>query len=591
MKDKILYHFFNNEFSIALTLCEQAYNALDNRSKKDKKDKKFFLEYACLSAIKLGDIKKEFSYINHFCQDDKTSFWLLNLAKACAKNMRFNDAFALFEELLKREDELFDIVLVEYALSLKANNEPLKAEQCLQILIDKNPFNLELLALRAELFFINDAPKSLKLHQEIATQAQILIDKLSKQSSSSNQIIQNNLQSRLIKEDENLQVETIKNYLYTKIYPQIAFLYYKTRKLDEALELFNSLRDYNDKNAPFWQNYAKALEFSLNYDEALNAYQKALSIHQHATYAFDMAYLLMRVGRFKEGVLIYENRLFYAHEETFSPRHYHQSLDAFNKDGTKAFEGKVICVFCEQGYGDTIMYSRCLTKLCKIAKKVLFAPQSDLYTLFDESFKSFSQDGEYVNLEVLRDIPRQFDYAIPICSLPLMCDMSMDEITGLKTPIKAFVAKKPKKELKIGLFYHTASALNTDLKRNFNLSLILEALKDLPVQFVSFQLEKSEEKEPEFMEDRAKSIKTWLNTKEALEDIDLVISIDSALAHLALALNVPTLILLHDYFDWRWGRLEEPKSYFWPKANLVVFKDEAKFKQDLRSKTKELLKL
>ena len=590
MKDKVLYHFYNNNFAISLQLCENAYNALNDKDENAKKDQIFYLKYACLSVLKLDDKQKELNYIAHFCQTNTSSFWLLNLAKAFAKNLKFNEAFALFEELLKRNDELNDNIKFEYALVLKQAYEPLKAENLLASLIEKDSFNLELLALRAELFFQNDPLKSLKLHEELVESAKKLIAHYLQNGTQRLNQAPNTLQTRLTKEDENLEIENIENYLNTKIYPQIAFLYYKLRKLDKALELFASLKESNDKNAAFWQNYAKALEYSTNYEEALNAYKKALSIHSHATYAFDMAYLLMRIARFKEGVLIYENRLFYAHQETFSPRHYQQSLDAFNKYGVKAFEGKEICVFCEQGYGDTIMYSRCLTKLCKIAKKVLFAPQSDLYLLFDKSFKAFQKDGLYENLEVLSDIPKKFDYALPICSLPLMCDIDIDEIKTLKTPIYNFKTNSAKKELKIGLFYLTPTAIHEDLQRNFKLSLILEALKDLPVKFASFQMQKPEQ-EPEFIEDKTQNISSWLDTQNALQDIDLMISIDSAIAHLSLALNIPTIVLLYDYFDWRWGRFEEPKSYFWENANLVIFKEEKSFKKALKARAKKLLSL
>lgn len=69
------------------------------------------------------------------------------------------------------------------------------------------------------------------------------------------------------------------------------------------------------------ENYAKVLEFSSNYQSAYNAYQKCLSLNTHATYQFDLAYLLMRMGvddNFEEGKKYYESRLFYAHNETFS---------------------------------------------------------------------------------------------------------------------------------------------------------------------------------------------------------------------------------------------------------------------------------
>ena len=76
---------------------------------------------------------------------------------------------------------------------------------------------------------------------------------------------------------------------------------------------------------------------------------------------------------------------------------------------------------------------------------------------------------------------------------------------------------------------------------------------------------------PTFMQNRGENLKDWQDTFEALSDIDMIISIDSALAHLGLSIGIPTLVLLPLRFDWRWGRIEYPKSPFYPHAHLVVF--------------------
>ena len=76
---------------------------------------------------------------------------------------------------------------------------------------------------------------------------------------------------------------------------------------------------------------------------------------------------------------------------------------------------------------------------------------------------------------------------------------------------------------------------------------------------------------PSFMQNRGENLLDWQDTYESLSDIDMIVSIDSALAHLGLALEIPTLVLLPLRFDWRWGRLESPKSPFYPHAHLLVW--------------------
>lgn len=74
---------------------------------------------------------------------------------------------------------------------------------------------------------------------------------------------------------------------------------------------------------------------------------------------------------------------------------------------SKCFFEKEICVYCEQGFGDTLMFSRTLQELCAVAKKVYFAPQSALYPLIKEKLSS---ESCFKNLEILDRIPQKFDF-------------------------------------------------------------------------------------------------------------------------------------------------------------------------------------
>ncbi|EAJ6038167.1 glycosyltransferase family 9 protein, partial [Campylobacter jejuni] len=74
-----------------------------------------------------------------------------------------------------------------------------------------------------------------------------------------------------------------------------------------------------------------------------------------------------------------------------------------------------------------------------------------------------------------------------------------------------------------------------------------------------------------------------------LYDIDCMLSIDSAIAHLSLAMDIPTIVLLHPRFDWRWGKFENPKSYFWPKAKCFIIKEQEETKRNLQKLIKDIL--
>lgn len=582
MLDKILYYYHNNNYHKCLEYSKIYY----------KDDPKNALEYAMIASFKLGSYVESLHYARELFDLCPTSFYGLMLAKAFLANSIFDESISLLENLLNRGDFLNDEISLELAFAYQSIGRLGEAERLYKLALEKDMYNLDLWKSYVEIYFKTNFNKALEAHNELCDFAQTMMQKIQDgELIEKNQTNSVNLQDRLQeKTKENLTIVKVQEYLNTKILPQKAYLLFKLLKLKESLELFRDLCEYNQNNAQFWQNFAKALELSCDYQGAYEAYQKALSLHSHATYQFDLAYLLMRMGEesnFEEGKRIYESRLFYAHNETFSPYHYNKMIQAFNKEGSQVFQGKKILVFCEQGFGDTIMYARCLEKLCQIADNVLFAPQSAMYEMFKNQFKIFNKScDKFKNIKILKDFPKEFDYAMPICSLPLLCDIKLNEIPMLQTPIVA-LNKPDNKKKKIGIFWFTPNAVDTDLLRNIDFVFLYNTLKDLDCEIVSFQVEGVEKTIfPEEIEDRGTKLKNWNDTLQNMQDIDCMISIDSAIAHLSLALDIPTIVLLAPRFDWRWGKFESPKSYFWPKANLLTFSNE----KDTKDKLQNLIK-
>ncbi|HDZ5317390.1 TPA: hypothetical protein SF197_000714 [Campylobacter jejuni] len=583
MFDKIHYYYFNANYEKCLNLSEQFL----------KESPKFALEFATLSSYKLSLFQKALYYAQELFSLNPTSFNGLMLAKSYIENLRLDEALNLLQTLLTRKDDLEDELKLELAFVYKLSNKLEESEKIFKELLSKDMYNLNLWKNYAEIYFKHDFTKALNAHEHLCHFMQDLIDKLQKgiiaEQTNLNLV---KLEDRLhSKTKENLTISKIEDFLTHQILPQKAYLLFKLFRISDSLELFQSLQEANQHHAQFWQNYAKVLEFNSNYQEAYHAYKKCLSLDSHATYQFDLAYLLMRMGvddNFEEGKKYYESRLFYAHNETFSTYHYNESIKAFNKFGIDAFKNKEVLVFCEQGFGDTIMYTRCLEKLCKIASKVLFAPQSAMYEMFKNQIKFLNQNDDiFKNVKVLKNLPTNFDYAIPICSLPFFIDIKLSEIKQLKTPILA--QKKPQnKKKKLGIFYFTPNAEGSDLLRNFKFELLFDILKDLDYEIISFQMQESKSL-PKIIEDRSKVIKNWNDTFNNLSDIDCMISIDSAIAHLTLAMDIPTVVLLHPRFDWRWGKFENPKSYFWPKAKCFIIKEQEETKKNLQKLIKDIL--
>lgn len=422
------------------------------------------------------------------------------------------------------------------------------------------------------------------------------------------------------------QIHQITLYINCMIKCGIAFYLYCLYRDKESLALYKSLEAHNQRNSDFWAFYGDTLWGNRLYQQAYDAFHKSDALLKNPSALFSCGKMLLQLLEseeiYKEGLALYENRLevLYARERgkwVFSVPHYEACKADLERD-INALCGKVVFVYAEQGYGDTIMFAPALAKLCSMAKEVLFFPQTKLFRLFETSLEVLRNNGnkDFANLRIIGSLPRDknhkddktnpkllyhqkksarlqgydFDYAVPICSLPFLIGLSLQEWQSLPRPILSmrdflqdFHAKDSAKhdknaQKKIALFWHTNSSGNFErFNRDIPIEILEEAFKSSPYKIVSFQVREvvnGKEEDfiiPSFMENRGESLLDFQDTYEAMSDIDMIVSIDSALAHFGLAVGIPTLVLLPIRFDWRWGRIEGPKSPFYPQAHLLVW--------------------
>ncbi|WP_270977468.1 hypothetical protein [Campylobacter upsaliensis] len=383
---------------------------------------------------------------------------------------------------------------------------------------------------------------------------------------------------RLLEEEKNPSKEkeellyALDDFLYMRLVVELAYLNFRLYHYDNALNLFKQVENYNARNSQFFLFYALTLEYTGYYDKAYKCYKRAISLSADIYTSFEFSKFCLRLGRFEEGFLYYEMRLHSASKFTFSQRHYDVAYAAFY--GDKDFlRGKRVLVYCEQGYGDTIMFSRILRSLSKVAKEVIFCPQSALFSLFNTHIQTLQKQNKIQsNLKVFAQIPQDFDYAVPICSLYFFLGVyNAKTIAKLPSPLISVEKKTRMQRAKVGICFRTSTIPHTQslFYRNIDLEFLLEAFDGLDVELVNFTLyQKGELELPANIKDVSFELNDWLATSEALREVDLLVSIDSAIAHLSLALGIPTLVLLGDRFDWRWGKLESPKSIFWQKAHF-----------------------
>ena len=333
------------------------------------------------------------------------------------------------------------------------------------------------------------------------------------------------------------------------------------------------------ESAVAWSNLG-VLQASMKHEaDAERSYLTAIELDpDYALARFNFSYLLLRQGRYAEGWRCLEARNWYASLEKYldCPRWRGESLD-----------GKSLLIGVEAGQGDMIQLcryaavlkargARSITLLCHPALKTLFA----------------SLDGVDSVIAVNEAVPKSgWDLWTPPFSIPFYCQTRLDSIPARLPYLHADADKaacwsarlahdSTPDELRVGLCWKGGRSFENDDQRSLPALEILAPLGAVAgVRFFSLQKGAGEEQaEPPPaglpLVDLAPQLGDFSDTAAIIENLDLVISVDTAVAHLAGALGKRCWLLLPDYkTDWRW--LTERSDSPWYPEVIRLFRQRA----------------
>ena len=280
--------------------------------------------------------------------------------------------------------------------------------------------------------------------------------------------------------------------------------------------------------------------------------------------------MLLRAGDFPRGFEKYRHR--FAAEP--SAQNLMDDFAGAIFTGTEPLAGRSMLVLTEQGQGDAIQFGRYLPMLIERGARVSFLVQRPLVSLFRSSMPGLAA--------VTHELPRgsRFDFKTRLLSLPRVLGTTLatipDRVPYLAADpalVAAWRARRPAKaRLRAGLAWAGSAAHTNDAQRSIPLQMLGPLLDLDGVSFVSLQ------KEPrpgnaEFLrahpqiENVAADLHDYRDTAAAIASLDLVVTIDTSIAHLAGALAAPVWIMLPFASDWRWldGRNDSP---WYPTARL-----------------------
>jgi tetratricopeptide (TPR) repeat protein len=289
-------------------------------------------------------------------------------------------------------------------------------------------------------------------------------------------------------------------------------------------------------------------------DEAIRQYREALRRRpDYADAHLDLALALLSMGEFRRGFEEYEWRWRTGRTQA---RHFRQP----EWDGSP-LKGQTLLVHAEQGLGDTIQFVRYI-ELIRDAE-VILEVQPALLDFLDSQRASFPSLKRVVAAG--SSLP-EFDCHIPLLSLPRIFQTTLETIQNRTPYLSSIGASRleswkarmgPGKELRVGLVW-AGGAQNS---RNGTRSMDLSELKPLAglagAAFFSLQkgpasLDAAGSSFP--IDDLIAGSNDLRDTAAAILNLDLIISVDTMVAHLAAALGKPVWTLLSFAPDWRWLR-------------------------------------
>jgi Flp pilus assembly protein TadD len=355
-----------------------------------------------------------------------------------------------------------------------------------------------------------------------------------------------------------------------QIYLNFGTLLADQKRFAEAEAAYRRALELAPQSPAVWSNLGVLLACLKHEEEAERCYRAALEIDpDYAKARFNLSYVLLRQGRFEEGWRCFEARNWYGALE----RHFN-----FSRWRGEDVRGKSVVIGFEAGHGDMIQFCRYAVVLKAMgAARITVVCHPALVRLFE----TLPGIDEVYSLH--DDVPRSgWDFWTPPMSLPHYCGTRVDNIPApipYLMPDPALAEKwsrlLPASKARIGLVWKGNPRFENDADRSIPSVNDLAPLGAVPdVLFVSLQFgEEGAVRPPAALTLVAlrERPQDFADTAAVVANLDLVISVDTAVAHLTGALGKPCWVLLPDYrTDWRWltGRTDSP----WYPGGMRLFR-------------------
>ena len=354
---------------------------------------------------------------------------------------------------------------------------------------------------------------------------------------------------------------------FAEAYSNLGNALHALRRYDEAIAAYRRALEIKPSYADALANLGTALYHSGNFEDGAATLRHAIALSPHHANAHSsLGLILLMRGEFAEGWDEYEWRL--RSSERTGPRFPERPWQG------ESLAGRHIYVQAEQGFGDTLHFARYLPLLAARAGAVTLRAHQQLVTLLRESLPGITVLGD-------RGDPAPYDCETALLSIARLFKTRLETIPAAAPHLRppAETAQRWQERLaamagiKIGLCWAGNPEHSNDARRSIDLSM-LEPLFALPgassasLQFGNRAADLKKLKRIKApIDDLSPQLTDFAETAGAIAGLDLVITVDTAVAHLAGALGKPTWVLLPWVADWRW-MLEREDNPWYPTMRL-----------------------
>ena len=304
------------------------------------------------------------------------------------------------------------------------------------------------------------------------------------------------------------------------------------------------------------------------HDDAIAAYTRALALDaSHVRARWNRALSLLAVGRWDEGFAQYEARHALG-DARWAPR----AVAGTPWTGCEPLAGRTVLLLAEQGFGDVLMFCRFARALHERGARVILEAPVELAPLLASL--------PWLDRVIAKGEPLpSFDFYCPLASLPAHLHARLESLPPQDPPLRAPPQWEERWRARlaglgrprIGIAWSGGLAADSADPRAIPLAQ-WAALRSLPATFVSLQ-KRVDDTDAALLDTAprvhhfAHAVEDFRDTAALIAQVDLVISVDTAVAHLAGAMGRPAWILLPFAADWRW-LLDRTDSPWYPSARL-----------------------